>query len=245
MAPRKVRSRAAPGNSQVLRGLLVCHDTIGRRDDYVVAVAKRRTHVHALLAPHGAIGADVCRGPRWLREASRDHRGGGSRAHRRVGDDRRRVDDRRHRIVDRHGRCQSGAQAPSTAAPSTAAPSARPEPKQFVAIDQLKAIHFDFDKYDIRAGDAKILDTNAGWLKSNPDQLVLIEGHCDERGTNEYNLALGERRAKSTMNYLVSQGVQASRITIISYGEERPLCTQKTEECWSSNRRAHFLVKPR
>jgi peptidoglycan-associated lipoprotein len=74
---------------------------------------------------------------------------------------------------------------------------------------------------------------------------VLIEGHCDERGTNEYNLALGERRAKSTMNYLVSQGVQASRITIISYGEERPVCNEKTEECWAKNRRAHFLVKPR
>ena len=74
---------------------------------------------------------------------------------------------------------------------------------------------------------------------------MLIEGHCDERGTNEYNLALGERRAKSTMNYLVSQGIQASRITIISYGEERPVCTEKTEECWAKNRRAHFLVKPR
>ena len=91
----------------------------------------------------------------------------------------------------------------------------------------------------------RILDTNAAWLKSNPNHLVLIEGHADERGTNEYNLALGERRAKSTMNYLVSQGVQANRITIISYGEERPACTEKTEECWAKNRRAHFLVKPR
>ena len=109
----------------------------------------------------------------------------------------------------------------------------------------LNDIHFDFDKYDIRPSDAKTLDGNAGWLKSNPNHLVLIEGHCDERGTNEYNLALGERRAKSTMNYLVSQGVQASRITIISYGEERPTCSQKTEECWAKNRRAHFLVKPR
>ena len=114
-----------------------------------------------------------------------------------------------------------------------------------MSIAELKDIHFDFDKYDIRPGDAKMLDTNAGWLKSNPNHLVLIEGHCDERGTNEYNLALGERRAKSTMNYLVSQGVQASRITIISYGEERPLCTEHNEECWAKNRRAHFLVKPR
>ena len=114
-----------------------------------------------------------------------------------------------------------------------------------MANPNLNDIHFDFDKYDIRPGDAKILDANAAWLKSNSGNLVLIEGHCDERGTNEYNLALGERRAKSTMNYLVSQGVQASRITIISYGEERPTCTQHNEECWSKNRRAQFLVKPR
>jgi peptidoglycan-associated lipoprotein len=137
--------------------------------------------------------------------------------------------------------------APATPAPATAAPTTttRPEPKDFRAIPELKDVFFDFDKYDIRPADAKVLDSNAGWLKSNPNHLVLIEGHCDERGTNEYNLALGERRAKSTMNYLVSQGVQASRITIISYGEERPVCTEKTEECWAKNRRAHFLVKPR
>jgi peptidoglycan-associated lipoprotein len=130
-------------------------------------------------------------------------------------------------------------------APPTAAPTARPSPKEFTAIPELKPIYFDFDKYDIRPADAKVLDANAAWLKSNAQQLVLIEGHCDERGTNEYNLALGERRAKSTMNYLVSQGVQASRITIISYGEERPVCAQHNEECWSKNRRAQFLVKPR
>jgi len=140
--------------------------------------------------------------------------------------------------------------APATppAAAATAPPAAataRPSPRDFVAVADLKDINFDFDKYDIRPGDAKTLDANAAWLKSNGDQLVLIEGHCDERGTNEYNLALGERRAKSTMNYLVSQGVQASRITIISYGEERPLCTEHTEQCWARNRRAHFLVKPR
>jgi peptidoglycan-associated lipoprotein len=141
----------------------------------------------------------------------------------------------------------TAAPAPAATAPATtapAAPGARPSPKEFVAVAELKDVFFDFDKYDVRPGDAKILDANASWLKSN-DNLVLIEGHCDERGTNEYNLALGERRAKSTMNYLVSQGIQASRITIISYGEERPLCTDKTEDCWAKNRRAHFLVKPR
>jgi peptidoglycan-associated lipoprotein len=137
--------------------------------------------------------------------------------------------------------------APAPPAPAAAAPATapRPVPKEFMAVAALKEVYFDFDKYDIRAEDAKTLDANATWLKSNGDNLVLIEGHCDERGTNEYNLALGERRAKATMNYLVSQGIQANRITIISYGEERPVCTEKTEACWAKNRRANFLVKPR
>jgi peptidoglycan-associated lipoprotein len=73
--------------------------------------------------------------------------------------------------------------------------------------------------------------------------LVLIEGHCDERGTNAYNLALGERRAKATHDYLVKRGVAAARITTVSYGEERPVCSQHNEACWSRNRRAHFLTK--
>jgi peptidoglycan-associated lipoprotein len=132
-----------------------------------------------------------------------------------------------------------------TPAPAAPAPTARPAVRDFAAVPDLRDIFFDFDKYDIRPGDAKMLDANAAWLKSNPNHLVLIEGHCDERGTNEYNLALGERRAKSTMNYLVSQGVQANRITIISYGEERPTCMEKSEACWAKNRRSHFLVKPR
>jgi len=130
-------------------------------------------------------------------------------------------------------------------APAPAAPVTPPRPSEFMANPALKDVYFDFDKYDIRPGDAKILDSNAGWLKGNANTLVLIEGHCDERGTNEYNLALGERRAKATMNYLVSQGIQASRITIISYGEERPVCSEKTEACWAQNRHAHFLVKSR
>ena len=128
---------------------------------------------------------------------------------------------------------------------TTPTPGPRPVPREFAATPNLRDVYFDFDKYDIRPEDAKTLDSNANWLKSNPNQLVLIEGHCDERGTNEYNLALGERRAKAAMNYLVSQGVQASRITIISYGEERPTCSDKNESCWAKNRRAHFLVKAR
>ncbi len=141
-----------------------------------------------------------------------------------------------------------GSTTPSGGGTTTTPPTsstARPVVQDFAATPELTDVFFDFDKYDIRPGDAKTLDSNASWLKSNPNHLVLIEGHCDQRGTNEYNLALGERRAKSTMNYLVSQGVQANRITIISYGEERPQCTEHTESCWAKNRRAHFLVKPR
>lgn len=138
--------------------------------------------------------------------------------------------------------------APTVAAPAptpqpAAAPVQRPEPKAFEATSELKMIHFDFDKADIRPGDAAILDANARWLSANPKNLALIEGHCDERGTNEYNLALGERRARATMNYLVARGVQASRLSTISYGEERPLCTEHNERCWSQNRRAQFLFK--
>ena len=84
---------------------------------------------------------------------------------------------------------------------------------------------------------------NAAWLKDNSHTLLLIEGHAGERGTNEYNLALGERRTKAAMDYLVSRGVQAARINTISYGEQRLLCGDRTEVCWARNRRAHFLLR--
>lgn len=120
-----------------------------------------------------------------------------------------------------------------------------PPPTQFRAAPELRTIHFDFDRAEIRPGDAAILDANAEWLRAHPESLVLIEGHCDDRGTAEYNLALGERRARSTLGYLVQRGVADRRITITSYGEERPLCTEGTEACWAQNRRAVLLLKPR
>ena len=116
-------------------------------------------------------------------------------------------------------------------------------PSEFAPNPNLKTIYFDFDKYDIRPGDAKLLDGNAAWLKTNADNLVLIEGNCDERGTAEYNLALGEKRAKAAMNYLVAQGIQASRVTIISYGKERPVCAESAESCYWQNRRAHLMMR--
>lgn len=139
--------------------------------------------------------------------------------------------------------------APGQAAPGPTASPGQPArataPQEFVSIDALKDIHFEFDRYEIRPADTRILDENARWMNANTGSLILVEGHADERGTNEYNLALGERRAKAAMNYLVAQGVLANRITVISYGEERPLCTETTEECWARNRRAHFLARPR
>ncbi len=106
----------------------------------------------------------------------------------------------------------------------------------------LKDIHFDFDKYNIGSGDAVILKENAALLKKYPKVMIQIEGHCDERGTTEYNLALGERRANSAKNYLVSLGISASRISTISYGKERPLDPGHNEEAWAKNRRAHFVI---
>jgi peptidoglycan-associated lipoprotein len=140
---------------------------------------------------------------------------------------------------------QAAAMVPTTTSSPSRGASTTPQPSEFAATDNLKDIHFDFDKYEIRPADAKLLDADAAWLKARPDDLVLIEGHCDERGTIEYNLALGERRAKAAMNYLMGQGVQANRITLISYGKERPACTTHDEACWAMNRRSHFLVKAR
>jgi len=103
-------------------------------------------------------------------------------------------------------------------------------------------IHFDYDKSNIRSGDASTLDQKVGILQANPDARIRIAGHCDERGSDEYNLALGNRRATSSKQYLVSHGVDASRIETISYGEERPLDPGHNEEAWAKNRRAEFDV---
>jgi peptidoglycan-associated lipoprotein len=121
--------------------------------------------------------------------------------------------------------------------------AARPNPREFTNSAHLKDIRFDFDRYDIRAEDTEVLDANAESMKANPKQLILIEGHADQRGTSEYNLALADRRAKASMNYLVSRGVRSNRISVISYGKERPMCMAASEDCWSQNRRAHFMVK--
>jgi peptidoglycan-associated lipoprotein len=105
----------------------------------------------------------------------------------------------------------------------------------------LKEVYFEFDRYDLDSDDRAILRTNAEWLKKNPTLRVEVEGHCDERGTNEYNLALGAKRAQAAKDYLMSLGVAPSRISATSYGEEIPVCREHSEDCWHKNRRDRFV----
>ena len=106
-------------------------------------------------------------------------------------------------------------------------------------------VYFDFDRSNLRAEAREALTGNARWLRQHPEFIVTIEGHCDERGTNEYNLALGERRANAAQDYMVSLNVEPGRFRTISYGEERPVCTQSDEACWQRNRRAHMVITGR
>ncbi len=106
----------------------------------------------------------------------------------------------------------------------------------------LQEVRYDFDRYDLRSDAREILKANANWMKANPSVRVQIEGHADERGTNEYNLALGAKRAHSSKDYLVSLGISAERLSTVSYGEELPVCKDKTEGCWQNNRRARFVI---
>jgi peptidoglycan-associated lipoprotein len=126
--------------------------------------------------------------------------------------------------------------APAATAPTRVAREYQPHPA-------LKEIHFDFDRAEVRSGDARILDAAVEWLKANGNQLALIEGHCDDRGTSEYNMALGERRARAAADYLSARGIDRGRLLLISYGKERPQCEDQTERCRAANRRAAFLVK--
>ncbi len=106
----------------------------------------------------------------------------------------------------------------------------------------LKEIYFDYDKYDLKVDARETLKANAAWLKANPSARVQIEGHCDERGTNEYNLALGAKRAQAAKDYWLTLGITAQRLSTISYGKELPVCRESTEECWQKNRRDRFGV---
>jgi len=117
---------------------------------------------------------------------------------------------------------------------STATPASSP----------LKDVFFDYDSYGLRADARQVLKANADWLKQNPSARVEVEGHCDERGTSEYNLALGAKRAQSAKDYLATLGIAGDRLSTISYGEEIQVCKQANEDCWRQNRRARFVTMP-
>ncbi|MBA4418329.1 MAG: peptidoglycan-associated lipoprotein [Syntrophus sp. (in: bacteria)] len=116
-----------------------------------------------------------------------------------------------------------------------------PPPPAPAPVVALKDINFDFDKYNIRANDAEILKGNVNWFKANPGIKLKIEGNCDERGTVEYNLVLGQKRADSTKKYLMDLGVDGKLMDTVSYGKERPIDPRHNEAAWANNRRAHFV----
>lgn len=107
----------------------------------------------------------------------------------------------------------------------------------------LQRIHFDFDKYNIKSEYVPVMKANATWLQSNGKANLVVEGHCDERGSVEYNIGLGDRRARSAKSYMANLGISADKISTISYGKERPLCNEHNESCWWQNRRAEFIAK--
>lgn len=108
---------------------------------------------------------------------------------------------------------------------------------------ELQDIYFDYDRFTVRADGVQPMEQNARWLRAHKGQNVLIEGHCDERGTQAYNLVLGEKRARSAKRYLEDLGIPGSQLQITSYGENRPVCNEQTESCYQKNRRAHFVTK--
>jgi peptidoglycan-associated lipoprotein len=149
------------------------------------------------------------------------------------------------------------AENPNAATGGTAKPEApkppKPEPGTTSSLESLrtgesatggplKDINFDFDSVALSEAARATLKANADWLKSNSSARIQVEGHCDERGTAEYNMALGAKRAQAALDYLTTLGVAANRISTVSYGEEIPLCKEKTEECWAKNRRDRFVI---
>jgi peptidoglycan-associated lipoprotein len=132
--------------------------------------------------------------------------------------------------------------AAAAAAAKAAAEAAAAKERAAKEAAGLKAIYFDFDKSFVRDDAKAVMKANAAWLKANPKAKVRIEGNCDERGTIEYNQALGQRRAASTKKYLTDMGVSGKRISLISYGKEKPVCKESTEDCWQQNRRADLVA---
>jgi peptidoglycan-associated lipoprotein len=146
------------------------------------------------------------------------------------------------------GACTHKQEAANTAPPPAPPPAAEPAPAPVTSriipgsaedfrVNVGDTVHFAYDQYTVEDNDKQILSRQAAWLAKYPSVRLTVEGHCDERGTREYNLALGARRANAVKEFLVGQGVSTARVETVSYGKERPICTQSDEACWAQNRR--------
>jgi peptidoglycan-associated lipoprotein len=143
------------------------------------------------------------------------------------------------------GEGRTGSTSESTAPSSSSLDQLKAgKPPGTSASSPLRDVLFEYDSYDLRGNARDVLRGNADWLKGNPSARIEVEGHCDERGTSEYNLALGAKRSQTAKDYLVSLGISPDRVSTISYGEEIPVCTEPSENCWRQNRRARFVVVP-
>ena len=131
---------------------------------------------------------------------------------------------------------------PVSSSTSTTTSNIVPGSAEDLRVNVGDTVHFDYDQYAIKDEDRSTLQRQAAWLQKYPSVRVTVEGHCDERGTREYNLALGARRANAVKEYLVSLGVSTARVDTISYGKERPICTESDESCWAQNRRGVTTV---
>jgi len=128
---------------------------------------------------------------------------------------------------------------PPPPSPPPAAPSISDED---LFEQNIHDVYFDYDKYDLRAQDSSVAEQDAAFLKKHSEMKLVIAGHCDERGSEEYNIALGQSRAESLQKALVIDGIAASRIRVIRYGKEKPFCTESNEQCWQQNRRDHLTL---
>ncbi len=134
--------------------------------------------------------------------------------------------------------------APAETKTAEAAPEVKPEAeKAATEAEGLKPVYFDFDKSFIRDDAKAVMKANVEWLKAHPKAKIRIEGNCDERGTKEYNQALGQRRAASAKKYLTTLGISGHRISLISYGKEKPVCTEQNENCWQKDRRDYLVAE--
>jgi len=140
-----------------------------------------------------------------------------------------------------------GTQTATARVTVNAPPPPPPPPPPSLTEEQLfaqnvKDVYFDYDKSDVRGDQQSLVQADAAFLQQHPNMSVTIEGHCDERGSTEYNLALGDNRASAVKNALVAAGVAADRVKTVSFGKEKPFCTESNEACWQQNRRGHFVM---